>query len=95
MRTIVEKALQLDPLLAEAHEALGMAQARDAQWGQAEKSLRRTLELEPSRSSTRTDFALSVLLPLGRIEEGSVANFGAGNPIGRSRCRSTRTLRLI
>jgi TolB-like protein/tetratricopeptide (TPR) repeat protein len=69
MHTVVEKALQLDPLLAEAHAARGMVLARDAQWQQAEKSFRHALELEPSRALTRTDFALSVLLPLGRIDE--------------------------
>ena len=69
MRAVVAKALQLDPLLAEAHAALGMVQARDSQWGQAEKSFRHALELEPSRALTRTDFALSVLLPVGRIQE--------------------------
>jgi hypothetical protein len=46
-----------------------MAQARDAQWEQSEKSFRHALELEPSRALTRADFALSVLLPLGRIDE--------------------------
>ena len=69
MRAVVAKALQLDPFLAEAHAALGMVQARDSQWGQAEKSFRHALELEPSRALTRTDFALSVLLPVGRIQE--------------------------
>jgi TolB-like protein len=69
MRVVVQKALELDPLLAEAHAALGMVQARDAQWSQAEKSFRRALELEPGRALTRVDFASFVLLPLGRIEE--------------------------
>jgi serine/threonine-protein kinase len=69
MRAVVAKALQLDPLLAEAHAALGMVQARDSQWQQAENSFRHALELEPNRALTRTDFASSVLLPLGRIDE--------------------------
>ena len=69
MRAVVAKALELDPLLAEAHAALGMVQARDAQWELADRSFRHALELEPSRALTRTDFALSLLLPLGRIDE--------------------------
>jgi TolB-like protein len=69
MHTVVEKALQLDPLLAEAHAALGMVQARDGQWDQSEKSFRRALELEPNRSASRADFALSVLMPLQRLNE--------------------------
>ena len=43
-----EKAIQLDPLLAEAHDALGMMRARDAQWEQSEKSFRRAIELAPA-----------------------------------------------
>lgn len=69
MHVVVQKALTLDPLLAEAHVALGMSQSRDGEWGQSEKSFRRALELEPNRASTRTDFALFLLIPLGRIEE--------------------------
>jgi serine/threonine-protein kinase len=69
MRAAAEKAIQLDPLLAEAHEALGMAYARDAQWEQSEKSFNRAIELEVSRSSSYGSFASFLLLPLGRIDE--------------------------
>ena len=69
MRTAAEKAIQLDPLLAEAHDALGMEYARDGQWAQAEKSFRRAIELDPSDSVAYGDLTLVVLLPLGRIEE--------------------------
>ena len=69
MHAVVAKALQLDPLLAEAHAALGMSQAREGQWEQSEKSFRRALELEPNRSQTRFDFIDSLLMPLGRIPE--------------------------
>src|SRR5437016_11640644 len=54
---------------AEAHDALGMVCAREAQWSQAEKSFRRAIELDPSRSETYGHFAFYLLLPLGRIEE--------------------------
>ena len=69
MRAAAEKALQLDPLLAEAHGALGMVYARDAQWEQSEKSFRRAVDLDPSGSVLRTQFVRDLLLPLGRIEE--------------------------
>jgi TolB-like protein/Flp pilus assembly protein TadD len=69
MRAAAEKAIQLDPMLAEAHEALGIAYSRDAQWEQAEKSFRRAIELEPGRSTLYGQFARFFLLPLGRIEE--------------------------
>jgi tetratricopeptide (TPR) repeat protein len=69
MQAAAEKAIQLDPLLAEAHDALGMAHARDAEWEQSEKSFRRAIELDPSRSVSHGHFAMYLLLPLGRIEE--------------------------
>src|SRR5262245_9947557 len=74
MRVVADKAVQLDPLLPEAQEALGSAQARDAQWEQAEKSFRRAIELDPNSSSARLHFAQNLLLPLGRIEEALEQN---------------------
>ena len=69
MRTAAERAIQLDPLLAEAHEAMAMEYARDGQWAQAEKSFRHAIELDPSDSVAYGDFDIYVLLPLGRIDE--------------------------
>jgi TolB-like protein len=69
MRLAAEKAIQLDPLSAEAYDALGIVYSRQAQWEQSEKSFRRSLELQPNRSLTRRHFAMSVLLPLGRIDD--------------------------
>ncbi len=72
MWATAQKAIELDPLLAEAHDALGMAYARDARWQQSERSFRRAIELDPNRSITRQHFTMEFLLPLGRIEEGLV-----------------------
>jgi adenylate cyclase len=69
MRDAARKAVQLDPLLAEAHEALGAVQARDAEWAESEKSFRRSIELDPSDSRAHSDFSMLLLLPLGRVEE--------------------------
>jgi TolB-like protein len=69
MKAAAEKAIQLDPLLAEAHDALGMAYARDARWAQSEKSFRRAIELEQNYSQAYVDCAYWLLLPLGRTEE--------------------------
>lgn len=69
MRAAAEKAMELDPLLAEAHDALAMALARDGQWEQSEKSFRRAIELDPNGSTSYDDFALYLLLVLGRTEE--------------------------
>jgi TolB-like protein len=69
MHVVVEKAMQLDPLLAAAHSALGTVQARDGQWAEAEKSFRHALELEPNNAVTRKEFILSILWPLGRAKD--------------------------
>jgi tetratricopeptide (TPR) repeat protein len=70
MRSAAEKAILLDPLLGEAHNALGRVYARDGRWAQSEKSFRRAIELEPSNSLAYSDLTVNLLLPLGRIEEG-------------------------
>jgi TolB-like protein/tetratricopeptide (TPR) repeat protein len=69
MRAAAEKAIQIDPLLAEAHNALGMVYARDGQWPLAEKSFLRAIELDPNDSVPYGDFAIWYLLPLGRTDE--------------------------
>ena len=69
MRTAAERAIQLEPLLAEAHSALGTAYASNGQWDLAERSFRRAIELDPSLSSAHQEFARFVLWPLGRMGE--------------------------
>jgi tetratricopeptide (TPR) repeat protein len=64
-----EKAVQLDPLSADAQDGLGMMQAREAQWTLAERSFGRAIEIAPRDPLWRDHFALFLLLPLGRIEE--------------------------
>ena len=68
-RLTAEKGLQLDPLLPEAHDTLGMVYAREAQWERSEKSYRSAIALDPNRPESHDDFAMFLLLPLGRIEE--------------------------
>ncbi len=69
MRAAAEKAIALDPLLAEAHDAVGMVCARDAQWEQSERSFQRSTKIDPNRPESHGHYALYLLLPLGRIEE--------------------------
>ena len=69
MRSAAFKALELDPLLADAHAAMGQVHAFDHEWTQAETSFRRALQLNPSLTSTYTDFALTTLLPEGKLDE--------------------------
>ena len=69
MRSAANKAIELDPLSAEAHEAVANAYARDGKWQQSERSFRRSLELNPNSSATHNHFARSLLIVLGRTEE--------------------------
>ncbi len=69
MRSMAERAIQLDPLLEEAHEALGMVYAHDGKWSESEASFRRAIEINPNSSETRVSFVTSFLWPLGRIDE--------------------------
>jgi tetratricopeptide (TPR) repeat protein len=70
MRPAALKSLELDPLLADAHAAMGHVHAFDRQWSKAEVSFRRALQLNPSLTTTYTDFVLSTLLPEGKLAEG-------------------------
>jgi adenylate cyclase len=69
MRAAAEKAIELDPLSAESYDALGAAYAREARWDQAEKTFRRSMELQPGRQESHGYFAQYYLLPLGRVDE--------------------------
>ncbi len=69
MRAAAERAIQLDPLLAEAHEARAVAYARDGKWEESEKSFLEAVRLDRNQSTTRAHFAMDLLLVLGRTDE--------------------------
>jgi TolB-like protein/DNA-binding winged helix-turn-helix (wHTH) protein/Tfp pilus assembly protein PilF len=69
MREASEKALELDPLLAEAYASRGLVYSRDLNWRDSEKAFRRSIELNGNLADSRTDFAISMLFPVGRLEE--------------------------
>jgi serine/threonine-protein kinase len=69
VRRAALEAIRLDPLLAEAHDAMGWAHSLDLDWVEAEASFRRALELNPSLTTTHTDFVLSTLVPEGKLDE--------------------------
>jgi len=75
MRAAASKAVELDPLLAEAHDAFGIAMARDADWALSERSFRRAIELNPGNSDAHRHFAIYFLLTLGRIDD-ALQQFG-------------------
>jgi tetratricopeptide (TPR) repeat protein len=62
-------AIRLDRRSAEAQDALGMMQARTAQWAQAESSFKRAIERAPRDPLWHEHFAAFLLLPLDRKEE--------------------------
>ena len=69
MQTAAEAAIRLDPLLAEAHLALGTAFAGRGQWEQAEHSFRRAIEIDPNSSAAHGQLSRYYYWPLGRIKE--------------------------
>jgi TolB-like protein/Tfp pilus assembly protein PilF len=69
LQVAAEKAIQLDPLLAEAHAALAMMHARDGRWEQAENSFRQAIRLDPNRSDTFSDYSNWLLLASGRVAD--------------------------
>lgn len=69
MRAAAQKALELDPLLAEAYASNGLVYSRDHNWQEAERAFRRSIEINPSLSESRKDFGFSLLFPLGRLDE--------------------------
>ena len=69
LRPAAMKALQLDPLLAEAHAALGDMYASDRDWVHARMSFLKAIALNPSLTEIHSDFVLGVLMPIGDIAE--------------------------
>jgi tetratricopeptide (TPR) repeat protein len=67
MRAAAQRAIQLDPFSAESHDATGVVYARLGEWEKSEQSFRRAIDLDPNRSTTRLDYAMNLLLPLGWI----------------------------
>jgi serine/threonine-protein kinase len=69
MRSAALKALQLDPLLAEAHAAMGYVYSREFDWQKADQSFRRAIDLNPSLTQSYTLYARTTLWPLGKLAE--------------------------
>jgi tetratricopeptide (TPR) repeat protein len=67
MRTAAERAVQLDPLLPEAYDAMGIVYARLGLWEKAERSFDHAINLDPNAPVSRLDFAMSFLVPTGWI----------------------------
>jgi serine/threonine-protein kinase len=65
-------ALELDDTLAETHALLGMLRKElDYNWPEVERELRRARELNRKSPLVRLRYAISGLLPFGRIDEAA------------------------
>jgi serine/threonine protein kinase/tetratricopeptide (TPR) repeat protein len=69
MRPAAVKALQLDPLLAEAHAAMGWVYSYERDWANAEKAFQQAIQLNPSLTQIYTSYSISTLQPLGKHDE--------------------------
>jgi serine/threonine-protein kinase len=64
------RALAIDPGLAEAHAALGMAEVYSGwRWKEADAEFRRALELNPASAIVRGTYVLLWLVPQARLSE--------------------------
>jgi tetratricopeptide (TPR) repeat protein len=69
MRPAAEKALQLDPLLAEAHGAMGVVYSYDRAWEESRKSFQEAIDLNPTLTQLYTSYSALTLRPLRRFDE--------------------------
>jgi serine/threonine-protein kinase len=69
MAPLTRRALEIDPMLAEAHVAQAYMNALARRWADAEKSFRHAISLDPTITAVYGDFILSTLEPWGRLEE--------------------------
>jgi eukaryotic-like serine/threonine-protein kinase len=67
MRPMAERALALDPLLAEAHAAMGATFARERQWREAAAAFERALALNTTFTQIQANYALNVLALTGDL----------------------------
>jgi TolB-like protein len=66
------RALELDDTLAEAHALLGMLRKElDYNWPEVDREFRRARDLNPQSPLVRLRYAMSGLLPHGRIDEAA------------------------
>ena len=69
MRPAAVKAVQLDPLLAEGHAAMGWVYSYEREWAQAEKAFQQAISLNPSLTQTYTSYSISTLQPQRKYDE--------------------------
>jgi adenylate cyclase len=68
-KAMAERALQLDPTLAEAHTTMGSVHFSEYDLRRAEEEYRKAIELKPSYATAHQWYALHVLIPELRWDE--------------------------
>lgn len=69
-KAAANRALELDPTLAEAHTALANSLACfDWNWKDAEREFKRAIELNPNDAGTHWRYGMFYLMPIGRLDE--------------------------
>jgi tetratricopeptide (TPR) repeat protein len=69
MAAAARAAYEADPQLAEANVAMGLLSARTCEWTRADAYFTEALRLDPSATPAHTDYVISTLLPLGRLDK--------------------------
>jgi serine/threonine protein kinase/tetratricopeptide (TPR) repeat protein len=69
MRSAAERAIELDPLDAETHAAMGFLHTRTFDWSTATRYYERAIALNPALTPAYTSFATFVLDPVERYDE--------------------------
>ena len=69
LEPLARRALAIDQFVAEAHAAMGYRYALVLDWDRAEEAFLKAIALEPTRSTLRGDYVLTVLVPSGRLAE--------------------------
>jgi tetratricopeptide (TPR) repeat protein len=74
-KAAANRAVEIDPNLAEAHSALGYSLGLyDWKWAEAERAFKRALELDEKNSLAHVRFAISYYQPTGRMAEAVAEN---------------------
>lgn len=68
-KTAVEKALQIDDSLAEAHTSIAGVYARQWLWAESEKEFRRAIALNPNYPTAHHWFSAYYLRPRGQLDD--------------------------
>ena len=97
VRAAAIRALDLDPMSADAHAAIGAVFAYDRHWRQAEEAFGRALALNPSRTITHTDFVLATLVPQGKFGDAleRLAQARTADPLSLDVRRITALIQLF